>query len=621
MALSKKAKTIAIAVGSFIAGAFFQYLFDKFGLASDRRKIKRKIIQLKHKIEHDINMKIGRSDSIKLNENPDYDFENVTRQHRLSIEEELENASDILVRSSYMKKTGPGGNGPVAEESDVEFTLLGMELEKVEWLNSIMSDLWPYLCIHVKNTLQNSVEPLIQEMEPKTILSSFVFTEIHLGSLPPRIKHVNAYRPKTQFASQRAKNIILDMEVEFCGNCNLQFKCLMLPIGVEDVIFKGSLRLEFSPLLIAPPFIGSAAVSFTEMPLIEFNLTGIGNIVEIPGIYKILRDTIDTIVGDQFVLPSKFIVPLIPDEIMTDHNLSPMDLMHPFPKGCIFVHIKYAYDLVAKDNIKALGMTMVKGKSDPYVKVNLGNQEFKTRVKKATLAPIWNEKCCFIVSNPSLQTLRYSLFDDDQEIPGSTDDSLGNFSIHCSDIYPKSSINKNYILEDTEKGSINVDCYWLPLKNIVEDDERPFYQKTFVSIVVETVFEIPRLVQEKYPQTSISLGEKHTLFLQTFEMMSYEHNFMYCIDDLQMLPETIKLRGLNNVVIASGTVEIEMRDSGKPFNQYVDIPLVYKHETLKSKCQTQQIRVKLGIRVRRAIGKLPFENITQVSPDKYKILY
>lgn len=34
---------------------------------------------------------------------------------------------------------------------------------------------------------------------------------------------------------------------------------------------------------------------------------------------------------------------------------------------------------------------MVKGKSDPYVKINIGNNTFKSHVIKENLNPTWNE--------------------------------------------------------------------------------------------------------------------------------------------------------------------------------------------------------------------------------------
>lgn len=51
--------------------------------------------------------------------------------------------------------------------------------------------------------------------------------------------------------------------------------------------------------------------------------------------------------------------------------------------GKIVVTVKEAKSLPAMD---------VGGKSDPYIKLKLENQEFKTKIKKKTLNPKWEQK-------------------------------------------------------------------------------------------------------------------------------------------------------------------------------------------------------------------------------------
>uniref|UniRef100_A0A8C2X5L7 Extended synaptotagmin 1 n=1 Tax=Cyclopterus lumpus TaxID=8103 RepID=A0A8C2X5L7_CYCLU len=55
-------------------------------------------------------------------------------------------------------------------------------------------------------------------------------------------------------------------------------------------------------------------------------------------------------------------------------------------EGLLRIHI-LAQSLVAKDNM----MGVVKGKSDPYAKINVGGVEFMSNVIKENLNPVWNE--------------------------------------------------------------------------------------------------------------------------------------------------------------------------------------------------------------------------------------
>lgn len=58
------------------------------------------------------------------------------------------------------------------------------------------------------------------------------------------------------------------------------------------------------------------------------------------------------------------------------------------PQGVVRVHLLEATDLVAKDTYM---MGLVKGKSDPYATIRVGNHSFKSKTIKENLHPKWNE--------------------------------------------------------------------------------------------------------------------------------------------------------------------------------------------------------------------------------------
>ena len=57
-------------------------------------------------------------------------------------------------------------------------------------------------------------------------------------------------------------------------------------------------------------------------------------------------------------------------------------------QGLLRIHLLAGRNLVPKDNLMG---GMVKGKSDPYVKINMGGETFTSRVIKGNLNPTWNE--------------------------------------------------------------------------------------------------------------------------------------------------------------------------------------------------------------------------------------
>lgn len=57
-------------------------------------------------------------------------------------------------------------------------------------------------------------------------------------------------------------------------------------------------------------------------------------------------------------------------------------------QGLLRIHLLAGQNLIPKDNLMG---GLVKGKSDPYVKVNIGGETFTSQVIKGNLNPTWNE--------------------------------------------------------------------------------------------------------------------------------------------------------------------------------------------------------------------------------------
>ena len=70
------------------------------------------------------------------------------------------------------------------------------------------------------------------------------------------------------------------------------------------------------------------------------------------------------------------------------NKLFSLNLFLSAPQGVVRVHLLEARDLVAKDTYM---MGLVKGKSDPYATLRVGNRQVKSKTVKENLQPRWNE--------------------------------------------------------------------------------------------------------------------------------------------------------------------------------------------------------------------------------------
>ncbi|KAK6011978.1 C2 domain protein [Ostertagia ostertagi] len=154
---------------------------------------------------------------------------------------------------------------------------------------------------------------------------------------------------------------------------------------------------------------------------IDFNLTGMGEMVELPGLMNAIRSVMNSQVAALCVLPNEIVVPLAP-------NVDVTKLFFPEPDGVIRLKIIEAKNLENRD------ISFIrKGKSDPYCEIQVGSQFLKTRTIDNDLNPVWNEYFEAVVDQAHGQKLRIELFDEDQ----GQDEELGRLSIDLKDIQAK----------------------------------------------------------------------------------------------------------------------------------------------------------------------------------------
>uniref|UniRef100_A0AAZ3P0Q1 Extended synaptotagmin 2 n=1 Tax=Oncorhynchus tshawytscha TaxID=74940 RepID=A0AAZ3P0Q1_ONCTS len=282
------------------------------------------------------------------------------------------------------------------------------DVERVEWLNKTVKQMWPYICQFVDKLFRETIEPAVKGANAH--LSSFCFTKIDMGDKPLRVNGVKVY---TENVDKR--QIIMDLEISFIGNTEIDvdIKKYYCRAGIKSIQLQGVLRVVMEPLLGDMPLIGALAVFFLKKPFLDINWTGLTNMLDIPGLNGLCDNLIQDIIYSYLVLPNRITIPLVGEAQLSQ-------LRFPIPKGVLRIHFLEAQDLLAKDVF--LG-GIIKGKSDPYGVLHIGNQLFRSKVIKKTVNPKWHEVYeAMVYENSGPQNLEIELFDEDTD----QDDFLGS---------------------------------------------------------------------------------------------------------------------------------------------------------------------------------------------------
>ncbi|KAM4684512.1 extended synaptotagmin-2 isoform 3-T3 [Amazona ochrocephala] len=324
------------------------------------------------------------------------------------------------------------------------------DTERAEWLNKTVKQMWPFICQFIEKLFRETIEPAVRGANNH--LSTFSFTKIDIGHQPLRINGVKVY---TENVDKR--QIILDLQISFVGNCeiDLEIKRYFCRAGVKSIQIHGTMRVILEPLIGDMPLIGALSLFFLRKPLLEINWTGLTNLLDVPGLNGLSDTIILDIISNYLVLPNRITVPLVSEVQIAQ-------LRFPMPKGVLRIHFIEAQDLEGKDTyLKGI----VKGKSDPYGIIRVGNQIFQSKVIKENLSPKWNEVYEALVYEHPGQELEIELFDEDPD----KDDFLGSLMIDLIEVEKERLLDEWFTLDEVSRGKLHLKLEWLTLMPTAEN--------------------------------------------------------------------------------------------------------------------------------------------------------
>ncbi|XP_054831941.1 extended synaptotagmin-1 isoform X1 [Eublepharis macularius] len=336
------------------------------------------------------------------------------------------------------------GLGRSLGKSDLPAWVNFHDVEKVEWLNKILAQAWPFFGQYMEKLLVENITPSIRASNSH--LQTLTFSKVDMGEKPLKILGVKVH------TGMNKKQILLDLTVSYVGDVQIdvEVKKYFCKAGVKGMQLHGMLRVILEPLIGDVPIVGALTVFFIRRPTLDINWTGFTNLLDIPGLSSVSDTMIMDAIASFLVLPNRLLIPLIPDL----HDAA--ELRSPVPRGVVRVHLIQAKDLQSKDKyIKG----MIEGKSDPYAVVRVGTQVFTSKIIDEDLNPTWNEMYEFIVHEVPGQELEVELYDKDPD----QDDFLGRMKLDFGELLRARMLEEWFPLQDGGRARVHLRLEWLTL--------------------------------------------------------------------------------------------------------------------------------------------------------------
>ncbi|KAM6927192.1 uncharacterized protein FYW49_003387 [Xenentodon cancila] len=317
------------------------------------------------------------------------------------------------------------------------------DVEKVEWLNKVLQQVWPYVGQYLEKLLVETIAPSLRASSNH--LQTFSFTKVDMGDKAMKVVGIKAHTENDK------GQVLLDLYISYVGNVeiNVEVKRYFCKAGVKGIQLHGMMRVILEPLIGDVPIVGAVTMFFIRRPKLDINWTGLTNLLDIPGLNVMSDSMIMDAIASFLVLPNRLVVPLVP-------GLHVAHLRCPLPRGVVRIHLLEAQNLAAKDNyVKGV----MAGLSDPYAILRVGPQTFTSKHIDNTDSPKWGEMYEVIVHEVPGQELEVEVYDKDPD----QDDFLGRTTLDLGIVKKSIAVDDWFTLKDTPSGRVHVKLEWLAL--------------------------------------------------------------------------------------------------------------------------------------------------------------
>ncbi|KAM9813857.1 extended synaptotagmin-1-like [Neosynchiropus ocellatus] len=317
------------------------------------------------------------------------------------------------------------------------------DVEKVEWLNKVLQQVWPFVGQYMEKLLVETIAPSIRSSSAH--LQTLSFTKVDMGDKAMKVVGIKAHTENDK------GQVLLDLYISYVGNVeiNVEVKRYFCKAGVKGIQLHGMMRVILEPLIGDVPIVGAVTMFFIRRPKLDINWTGLTNLLDVPGLNVMSDSMIMDAIASFLVLPNRLVVPLVPD-------LHVAQLRSPLPRGVVRIHLVEAQTLAAKDNyVKGV----MAGLSDPYAILRVGPQTFTSKHIDNTDSPKWGEMYEVIVHEVPGQELEVEVYDKDPD----QDDFLGRARLDLGIVKKSIAVDNWFTLKDAPSGRVHLKLEWLAL--------------------------------------------------------------------------------------------------------------------------------------------------------------
>uniref|UniRef100_A0A671MF23 Extended synaptotagmin-2-like n=1 Tax=Sinocyclocheilus anshuiensis TaxID=1608454 RepID=A0A671MF23_9TELE len=345
------------------------------------------------------------------------------------------------------------------------------DVERVEWLNKTVKQMWPYVCQFVEKLFKETIEPAIKEANAH--LSTFSFTKIDLGdkvcmhtefSLPIKIKCLQIENnPLTWCCLTGSLFVSLCQRIHFLEAQNLE---------VKDTYLGGLIKGKSDPygmLLVSNQLFRSKTIKECLHPK--------WNEVYEALVYEHSGQHLEIELFDEDPDKDDFLGSLMIDlsELHKEQKVDEWFDLEEVTTGKLHLRLEWLSlypsaekldqvlrSIRANENLSSAllvvyldsASNLPSGKKvsidpNPFVKLTVGQKMYTSKVRFKTSEPLWEEAFHFLINNPRTQELEIEVRDSKHKC------SLGSVRVAVASLLKEAdmTLNQQFPLQNSGPSS------------------------------------------------------------------------------------------------------------------------------------------------------------------------
>ncbi|EFJ40787.1 hypothetical protein VOLCADRAFT_119865, partial [Volvox carteri f. nagariensis] len=300
------------------------------------------------------------------------------------------------------------------------------QAEKLEWLNSLIGEVWPYVdkgvCNMIKEITAKTMPGVLKTLPAGLggIVKSIGFKHLTFGDAPFRVESI-------WVSPDDKESLVMELSVKWCGDPNITL-AIEVPGGqklcprVMDISFVARVRVVLNPLVSRIPGFVALMATVPKPPLIKYRLDfgkALGGSMVPAAVTPVINFFLRDMITKMLVWPQRLVVPVLQATEQDKVEIQKLMRRH---QGVLRVYVNSASELrpdswgtndvlveltTDSEHYEATSIRRAKPEldNDGKVKEHLGE------------SVAWRECIYLLIQEPKNQLLRLELFDVDRLRP------------------------------------------------------------------------------------------------------------------------------------------------------------------------------------------------------------